>query len=176
MRKVLFFLGELTDQDIDWLITTGQRQEIPLATTLITEGKTVDTLYIVLDGELIVSTAAMGGKEVARLGSGEVVGEMSFVDSRPPSATVTADEEAVVFAIPRALLAEKLHQDDGFAARFYRALAAFLSSRLRTTVGQLGYEKSGVSSGTSDGTEVLSASAQAMLERLEWLLQRLRTA
>lgn len=79
------------------------------------------------------------GPAPVRLGSGEVVGEMSFIDARPPSATVTAVEPAVVLAVPRSALAAHLGEDDGFAARFYRALAVFLSRRLRSTVSRLGY-------------------------------------
>ena len=68
-----------------------------------------------------------------------MVGEMSFVDAGPPGATVTALEDSAVLAIPRSQLSAKLEQDSGFAARFYRAIATFLSDRLRATVGQLGY-------------------------------------
>ena len=36
-------------------------------------------------------------------------------------------------------LRTELERNQGFAARFYRAIAVFLSDRLRSTVGQLGY-------------------------------------
>ena len=39
----------------------------------------------------------------------------------------------------RALLTTRLEQDNGFAGRFYRAVAVFLSHRLRNTVSRLGY-------------------------------------
>lgn len=139
MKKVLFILGQLNDLDIEWLIKVGRKEQVPAGKTLIREGQIIDTLYIVLDGILAVSTRALGGQEVARLGAGEMVGEMSFIDARPPSATVTAAENTVVLAVPRGQLAAKLAQDMGFAARFYRALATFLSDRLRGTVSRLGY-------------------------------------
>jgi bacteriocin-type transport-associated protein len=139
MRKVLFILGQLSDLDIEWLITAGRKERIPTGVTLIHEGQAIDTLYLVLDGTLAVSTRALGGQEVARLGAGEMVGEMSFIDARPPSATVTAAENTILLAVPRRQLATKLEQDPGFAARFYRALATFLSDRLRGTVSRLGY-------------------------------------
>jgi len=58
------------------------------------------------------------------------------VDANPPSATVAALGRGVVLALPRALLQQKLDRDTGFAARFYHALAAFLSDRLRATVAR----------------------------------------
>ncbi|NJN88151.1 MAG: hypothetical protein HC881_19965 [Leptolyngbyaceae cyanobacterium SL_7_1] len=46
MQKVLFILRELEDSDVDWLIQTGQREQVPPGTVLIHEGQPVDTLYI----------------------------------------------------------------------------------------------------------------------------------
>jgi bacteriocin-type transport-associated protein len=141
MRKVLFIFGELNDFDVDWMIGTGRKEQVAKGSLLIQEGKPVSALYIVLDGEFKVSVSRLQNAEIARLGAGEIVGEMSFVEARPPSATVTALESSVVLAIPRTKLAAKLKQDMAFAARFYRALAVFLSYRLRRTVSQLGYGK-----------------------------------
>ena len=139
MRKSLYILGQLSELDIEWLATKGNKLQVAPGTTLIKENETVDALYIILEGAFSVSTEAIGTKELARLGSGEIVGEMSFVDTRPPSASVTAIEQSIVLAIPQLQLAEKMENDLGFSSRFHRALAIFLSYRLRDTVGQLGY-------------------------------------
>ena len=178
MKKVLFILGELDDDDIDWIIETGNREEITAGTVLIREGQPISTLYILLEGVLSVSTAGVDGREIATLFSGEVVGEMSFIDTRPPSATVTAKERSLVLSIARSQLATKLRQDVGFASRFYRALAIFLSNRLRVTVNQLGY-----GSGLEDRPDELPDDELAKdaketvaiaKTRLDWLLRRLK--
>lgn len=129
MRKVLYIFGQLNDVDIEWLINTGQRQNIPTGSTLITEGHTTQYLYIVLDGELVVSNQIVG--TLAHLGVGEMVGEMSFIDANPPSATIKASTNAIVYTLPRDAIMEKITKDEAFAARFYRAIAMFLSDRLR---------------------------------------------
>jgi CRP-like cAMP-binding protein len=129
MRKVLYLLGQLSDTDLEWLIAAGTRERVRAGTILIEQGKPVNTLYIVLDGTLGVSIG--GGRQPIRLGCGELVGEISFVDSRPPSATVTVLEDAVVLALSRRELAAKLEADPAFAARFYRFLGIFLAHRLR---------------------------------------------
>jgi CRP/FNR family transcriptional regulator, cyclic AMP receptor protein len=172
MKKVLFILGELDDQDVEWLIDVGNREQVSAGTILIHEGKPVDTLYILLDGTLVVSISAATGREIARLSSGEVVGEMSFVDARPPSATVQTLENCIVLAVPRSQLAEKLKQDVGFGCRFYRALAILLSHRLRGTVRQLGDDKDKSSVPLDLDTNVTTnvALAEARFDRL---LQRL---
>jgi CRP-like cAMP-binding protein len=64
---------------------------------------------------------------------------MSFIDASPPASTVTALEPSTVLAIPKAKLLAQLDRDVAFAARFYRAIATFLSDRLRAMVGRLGY-------------------------------------
>jgi len=139
MRKALFFLGILDDADVEWMIATGAKQQLNPGEVLIQEGKAAASVFLVLEGVLSVVARAAGNQEVARLRPGEIVGEMSFVDSRPPSATVQAIELSSVLAIPRRGLEARLSQDASFAARFYRAMAVFLSDRLRSTVGLLGY-------------------------------------
>jgi CRP-like cAMP-binding protein len=131
MRKVLYFLGQLSDTDVEWLIRHGARQQVPAGACLIEAGQPVGALYVVLDGALAVAVPGQRQVQTAHLGSGDVVGEMSFVDARPPSATVKVLEDAVLLSIPRPKLAAKLEEDTAFAARFYRGIAMFLSHRLR---------------------------------------------
>ena len=124
MKKALYIWGELDDTDIEWLEDNGSREHLPAGATLIREGQPVDSLAVVLDGCLAVT--ARDGTEVASLFSGEIVGEISFVDSRPPSASVTAAQDSQILVVPRDILREQLSKDTAFAARFYRALAVFL--------------------------------------------------
>jgi CRP/FNR family transcriptional regulator, cyclic AMP receptor protein len=174
MRKALYFLGILNDSDIDWLVAAGNRREIGAGNKLIEEGRPIDSLYLVIDGAFSVSTAATGGREVARLMSGEVMGEMSFVDQAPPSATVQALEPSFVLDIPRRRLNAKLAEEAGFAARFYRALSMFLAARLRTTNAALAGDKT---SGSEDEMDFDSLDNVSMAgARFDWIQRRLRSA
>lgn len=130
MRKVLFIFGQLTDGDVEWLAKNGKRKRVTKSTVLIRQGVPVESLYIVLEGELSV-VQGKSKREIARLGSGEMAGEMSFVDARPPSATVSAHVDSVVYTIPRRVLGDALEKNPGFGARFYKSVATFLSDRLR---------------------------------------------
>jgi CRP/FNR family cyclic AMP-dependent transcriptional regulator len=177
MRKALIILGTLDDSDIDWMIAAGKRQRIKSKATLIEEGKASDSLYIVVDGAFAVRVAALQGKEIAQLRSGEIVGEMSFVDARPPSASVVALEDSLVLSIPKAMLADRL-KDPQFASRFYRSLAVFLANRLRNTVTRLGYGRASddqepVDMGDEIGPTMLETLGMAGA-RLNWMMQRLR--
>ena len=136
MRKALYVMGILDDSDVEWLAANGRRSTVAKGHTLIREGEPVDALFIVLEGGFDVTA---GGKTVASLLSGEIVGEISFVDSRPPGATVAASRSSTILAIPRKTLSARLDTDPWFASRFYRALATFLADRLRMTTSRLGY-------------------------------------
>ena len=140
MRKVLFLFGQLNDDDVEWLLAAGAKRALAAGQTLVEQGAPVDSVFILLAGKLSVWLRPRRGteREIARLNTGEIVGEMSFVDSRPPSATVRALEESTVFVVPKAILAAKLVTDPGFAARFYRALAIYLSTTVRERHRMLG--------------------------------------
>jgi CRP/FNR family cyclic AMP-dependent transcriptional regulator len=139
MRKALYLLGILDDSDIEWLGKSGDSRLLEGGATIIVQGKPVDSLFIVLSGELQVYSK---GLEIARLQSGEIVGEISFVDSRPPLASVKALVNSNVLAINAELLRAKLAKDSSFASRFYRAVAIFLADRLRMTTSRFGYGRS----------------------------------
>ena len=156
MRKIFFLLGSLADSDIDWIIAHGVKERLNSGAVLIREGAAINALYLVLDGSLAVSTGGVGGRQLARLGTGDIVGEMSFIDTRPPSATVTALENAVVLGVPRKAVTARLTGDSEFAARFYRALAVLLSHRLRDTNRALssGVRKEGNAEDSEDADEL----------------------
>lgn len=141
MRKVLFLFGQLNDDDVEWMLKAGRKRTLREGEVLIRQGVPVDDVYILLDGALAVWLKLRRGqeREIARLQAGEIVGEMSFVDARPPSATVKAFEDSTVFGISKAVLSAKLAGDQGFAARFYRALAIYLSTTVRERHRALGY-------------------------------------
>jgi hypothetical protein len=56
---------------------------------------------------------------------------MSFIDARLPSATVSVAKEAVLYAVRKSALHAELEDNVALAARFYKAIATFLSDRVR---------------------------------------------
>ena len=139
MRKVLYIFGLLADADIEWMARAGVARTVERREPIIEEGKPHDSLILLLDGEFVVSSKGVG--EIARLGAGEIVGEMSFVDPAASSATVAASAPARALFIDKQLLADRLEADVAFGARFYRALAIFLADRLRRMDRRVGYDE-----------------------------------
>lgn len=132
MRKVLILFGVLDDRDIDWLVETGERRRVSNGEVIIQEGVEGEALFVVLEGRFAVTLERFGGKQVAVVGTGDVLGEMSFLDSRPTSATVSAIGDAVVLEVPTEEIRWQLEDEPGFASRFYRALALVLSGKMRS--------------------------------------------
>lgn len=184
MTEVL--LKELSNSDIDWLLATGTRKEIAAGTVLIRQGQPVNALYILLDGALIVSISPqvdenpvgrafaaleggeMSGREIARLASGEMVGEIPFVEAYLPSTTVKALSKSLVLAIPQPQLATKLQRDVNFAAHLYRASAVLLADRLEKIFSQL--DNSTLVLGQPQLREILFIFAELRDSDIDWLI------
>jgi|ERR1700733_2280132 CRP/FNR family cyclic AMP-dependent transcriptional regulator len=177
MRKALHLLGILNDVDVEWIAGNGTRRYVPSGTTLIREKTPIDSMYILLEGQLSVYTEALRGLQLAVLLPGEIVGEISFVDSRLPTASVMAVADSELLALSRNVLLLKLEKDTAFAARFYRAIAAFLADRIRTTVGKFGYGPAQQDNAESlDEVEDVSMDEISMAAiRFDKMLKALRT-
>ena len=137
MRKVLFIFSVLTDGDVEWLATAGERIHVDPGTVLIPVGARVDHLHFVLEGRLAIRTRK--GDVIAYLESGEIIGEMSLVDPAPTAVSVEVATDATLFRVSDTVVRDKLAKDSAFAARFYRALCVFMADRLRQTTSRMGY-------------------------------------
>jgi CRP-like cAMP-binding protein len=88
------------------------------------EGEGALALHLVLSGRAAVS---VGGVPVRTLGPGEYFGEISLIDGRPRSATVTADTELTTLAVPHLAFHRMLDEDPSAA----REVLVGLCARLR---------------------------------------------
>jgi CRP/FNR family transcriptional regulator len=95
------------------------------------EGDTGDRLFIVLDGKVKISRAALDGREnlLAVLGPGEMFGELSLFDPGPRTATATAVTESTLASLDHDDLRPLLLDQPAVAVHLLRALA----QRLRRT-------------------------------------------
>lgn len=138
MKKVIYILGQLSDEDVEWMTSQSRKLSLASGETIVKEGGQSQDIYFVIDGEVAIETGSKAVR-LATLGTGEILGEMSLVDSRPASASVITLIPTKLMALSKEKIHAKLASDTGFAARFYKAIALFLSERMRGTVAQLGY-------------------------------------
>jgi CRP-like cAMP-binding protein len=130
----MHILSLLHDDDIEWLAQVGLHLNLAQVAPLVEEGMRNPFLYIILSGAFLVTSSVSGvtgERPLSILQRGELVGELSFLDARPPSATVRAARPSQVLAVSRSEVMRRLASDLGFAARFYRALGITVAMRLR---------------------------------------------
>ncbi len=109
---------------------TELKRKLKSGEILLKQGEVGNSMFWILSGKFKV-TQQVSGKEVVlnTLSSGELVGEMSLIDDRPRSATVTAMEESEVLEIPHQKFAKVLTQQP----LWLKSLIKNLSLRLRIT-------------------------------------------
>jgi CRP-like cAMP-binding protein len=96
---------------------------------LLRTGERRRALHVLLGGEAEVRRS--DGALLSRLVSGDVYGEMSFVQISGASADVTATTDGTTLTLTEVQLDELFRERPGLAAGLYRSLAAELSRRLR---------------------------------------------
>ena len=85
LRKLPFFI-EFEDIELWEVLRISSWRQIPEGTLLMREGEAEKRFGIVVDGEVEVSVK---GKRICTLGSGEVVGEMAYLDAYNGRRTAT---------------------------------------------------------------------------------------
>lgn len=105
---------------------------------LINEGDSSNTIFILRSGELAIYKYDKESKSHNNIGHvqpGELVGEMSFLDNLPRSATVKASTDCVVSLLNRADFDKLFLAQDPL----FQTLIKTLSERLRKTNRQIHY-------------------------------------
>lgn len=111
---------------------------IPLAAgeVLFARGDPGDDLFVVAWGEVAVLVPSPPGgqdREVARLGEGELFGEIALLSDQPRSATVRASVDSQVLAFDRALLADLA----AASPDLLRVLLRFVRERLLANLAEM---------------------------------------
>ena len=103
----------------------GAQDAIAANSVLVREDDPSEAIFFIADGlfEVYVFAGPTTRFKVGQLGPGEVIGEISWLDRKPISASVRAVETSAVMALSTAMLERKLAEDPGFAARLFRGIA-----------------------------------------------------
>jgi CRP-like cAMP-binding protein len=90
---------------------------------IVQQGQVGNGLYIVMSGEVRILS---GDDELARLGPGETIGELSVIDQQPRVASAVASVDTVCLALASWDLIALIEQDPSLALNLLRQLAARL--------------------------------------------------
>jgi CRP/FNR family transcriptional regulator, cyclic AMP receptor protein len=113
------------------LAEAGRSVELAKGRRLFNRGDSPDAAYAIISGEIEVTIEGPDGRAVfiARLGMGDVVGEMGVLDGVSRSTDATAMRKTELWRIERAHVLDALTHDPGSAL----ALLSVLARRIRDT-------------------------------------------
>lgn len=103
--------------------------------TLFEQGQPGAALFLIWDGNVAIELDSKDHQKttIAQLDKGHFLGEMALIDEAPRSATARAVVPTKTLALYRNDLKRLTLSDPGTACLIYRALAAIVGDRLRST-------------------------------------------
>jgi CRP-like cAMP-binding protein len=129
---------DLPQEVIERLCRAGRVFTLNKGDILIEEGDQVGSIYCILKGEVdILLPDDLEEHDdltlVNMLVDGECIGEYSFVDRQPASATVKANTNLELMELSHEVLRQVLDSDSELRAQFYKNLLESLVERLRNS-------------------------------------------
>jgi CRP/FNR family cyclic AMP-dependent transcriptional regulator len=104
LSRVPLFAG-LSRRHVKRLAEAATDARYRPGTTMVLEGKSGDTFFVIVDGEADV---LRGVRRVARLGPGDFFGEIALLDGGPRTATVEARTPVLAMRLGRATFNQML--------------------------------------------------------------------
>ncbi|MCG9894689.1 MAG: cyclic nucleotide-binding domain-containing protein [Fimbriimonadaceae bacterium] len=133
--KGSYLFKGLSEDQLTSVLGVTQERNYPGGETVVRQFEKATDILVILGGS--VKIKGFGGEDIAELGVGSVVGEVSLVDSAPRSATVIASGPTRAALINAEGLTALMNQDMAMKATVMETLCKVLCSRLRTTNIQL---------------------------------------
>jgi CRP/FNR family cyclic AMP-dependent transcriptional regulator len=132
-RSPLF--REVAPADLELVLSTMRQHELTQGQRLFEQGARGEAMHVVLEGGLAVLVRDTHGREnkISQIGPGQCVGEMTFLDPQPRSASVAAMEPSVVLELDRHLLAFLRSDTPRASAAMVGGIIEQLGERLRDT-------------------------------------------
>jgi HEAT repeat protein len=134
MDRILFLkrvpiFADLPPNDLKQVAVIAQEASFQDGEVLAEEGEQGDELFVIVEGQVVVTTAGAGGQvmELARRGPGEYVGEMSIINREPRMASLAASGNTYALTIDQRSFEGLLRERPDVGLAVIREL----SSRLR---------------------------------------------
>jgi CRP-like cAMP-binding protein len=169
LASIHLFAG-LTAEDRTQLAADLRRRLLPPEETVVHQGDTGDTLYVIAEGALdvlVTTETASSPLRVATMGAGDFFGEMSLLTGELRRATVRSATPAVIYELSRETVARLIERRPDVADVLSRAVA-------ERTVGLDQAKRSAGLAATEAAVETLSAQVSRLMR--EMFTRRKRTA
>ena len=120
------FFADLSRGELRELAKVSEDMEVEEGKTLTREGASGSEFFVIVDGEV---TVTKNGADVRSMGPGDFFGEISLLEDRPRTATVTAKTPLRFFVLTRQNFRALLDKQPEIEEKVTSAL----EERLRTT-------------------------------------------
>jgi CRP/FNR family cyclic AMP-dependent transcriptional regulator len=123
------FFADLSRNELRELAKVTEDMEVEEGKVLTREGAAGSEFFVIVDGDVSVTK---DGSEIRTLGPGDFFGEISLLEDRPRTATVTAKSRLRFFVLTRQAFGSLLDKQPELEEKVSRAL----EERLRTTADE----------------------------------------
>ncbi len=128
LRGVPLF-ADLPAADFDRITSRAHLDSVAAGTAVIVEGSPPDALYIIETGELVVTKRSAGAPIVLNTcGPGDLLGELSVLEDRPRTATVTARTPARLIVVDVGAIHDLLRTSPSATLAILRTMATRLGN------------------------------------------------
>ena len=129
LSKVPLF-ANCSKRELARLLSLGRTETVDAGHTLFVEGAPSSNLYVVLTGSAVVKK---NGRRIARVGPGDVVGEISVILGGPRTATVQAETPIEWLVLDQASLRAAIDEVPGLGWHLLQSVAARLDQANKRT-------------------------------------------
>ena len=119
LRNVPMF-SRCTKKQLEHVASIVTELTIPKGTNLMVEGEMIHEFVIIESGS---ASVRRGGRKIASVGAGDVVGELAMILRRPRTATVTADSDLTVLVVDERAFNSLLDDVPGLARQLLHTVA-----------------------------------------------------
>lgn len=135
LRDISLFRG-LATSDLQSIANEGDLLDLKRGDVLFEEDNTGRDLYMLLEGKIRIEVAVPGGRnerqeQIQEIQPGEVLGEFSYMDEAPRSATARAERNSRLFFIAAENLDRLIEGNPELGYHIMHNIAKTLCTRIR---------------------------------------------
>jgi len=112
--------SQCSARELRLIARLARTRDVSRGTRLLVEGEVGDKMLVLLSGS---ATVQRGGRRIATLSAGDVIGELGVLSRAPRNATVITNADSEIAVIGQRAINRLLADAPGFARKLLEALA-----------------------------------------------------